>query len=194
MVGLRTFLLAPHLPPGPAPSLWPRTFLLAPLTFPLAPSLSRAAGEEGGMVGLRTFLLASAPFSWPPSPSPWPPSSPALRERKGEGVTTSAFWRPHLPPGARTCLLAPASASWPPHLPPGPLPSRAAGEEGGRRKGGWNMACESMLAPLTQWLHRDETCPMRRLGFLIRFSGRVRDNAWLFVCHCDGMGLSCGLV
>jgi len=29
-----------------------------PLTFPLAPFLSRAAGEEGGMVGSRTFLLA----------------------------------------------------------------------------------------------------------------------------------------
>jgi hypothetical protein len=177
--------------------------------------------------GVRTCLLTPAPASWhphlppgtricllAPSPSPRPPSSPALRERKGEGVPAPASWRSHLPPDARTCLLAPAPAfwhlhlppgvrtcllafapaSWPPHLPPGPLPSRAAGEEGGRRKGGWNMARESMLAPLTQWLHRDETCPMRRLGFLIRFSGRVRDNAWLFVCHCDGMGLSCGLV
>jgi len=36
--------------------------------------------------------------------------------------------------------------------------------------------------------------PNEKAGFLIRFSGRVRDNAWLFVCHCDGMGLSCGLV
>ena len=96
MVGLRTFLLAPLTFPWPCTFPWPRTFLLAPLTFPLAPSLSRAAGEEGGMVGLRTFLLASAPFSWPPSPSPWPPSSPAARERKGGWLAPAPFsWHPH---------------------------------------------------------------------------------------------------
>jgi len=67
----------------------------------------------------------------------------------------------------------------------------------GRLKGytaSFSIYSEDEQLQLAQWLHRDETCPMRRLGFLIRFSGRVRDNAWLFVCHCDGMGLSCGLV
>jgi len=58
MVGLRTFLLAPHLSPGPAPFSWPPHLSPDPLTFPLTPFLSRAAGEEGGMVGSRTFLLA----------------------------------------------------------------------------------------------------------------------------------------
>gem|GEM_PF-4022252 len=32
--------------------------------------------------------------------------------------------------------------------------------------------------------------PSETFGFLIRLSGRVRDRALLFVCHCDGMGLS----
>jgi len=35
------------------------------------------------------FSAGAAEHAWRPSPSPWPPSSPALRERKGEGATGS---------------------------------------------------------------------------------------------------------
>ena len=108
----------PHLSPGPAPFSWPRTFLLAsapfswpphlspdPLTFPLTPFLSRAAGEEGGMVGLRTFLLAPhlppgpAPSSWPPHLPPSPLPLPRCGRGRGDG------WLPHLPPGTLTQWL-----------------------------------------------------------------------------------------
>jgi hypothetical protein len=122
---------------------------LAALTFPPAPFLSRAAGEEGGMVGPhRSPLSPAAPLRGDGSLSP-SPSFPAASGMGRVGAREEERWpSPHATVACWECvplariLMGGTGVHRCQHrccearlaaltFPPAPFLSRAAGEEGG---------------------------------------------------------------
>ena len=177
---------APHLPPPSPPSsptLRERKGGGRPLTFPPAPS-SPTRGEKGGTnrAGAILRLATLPPSPSPPAPLPLPhcgrgrgesgphlppcplPLPPGARKGGRTEQGRSCGWqryRVHDPPFSRSAGAGPGGRAAP-HLPPQPpFLSHAAGEEGGRARGGAKARWHS----LTQWLHGYGTCPLRKLGF-----------------------------
>ena len=114
----------------------------------LLPQCGRGAGGEGyPRCGRGRGEGGPSPF---PLPLPLPPGArKGGRTEQGRSCGWQRY-RVHDPPFSRSAGEG-----------PGVRATHAAGEEGGRARGGAKARWHS----LTQWLHGYGTCPLRKLGF-----------------------------